>query len=152
MKDIIELQFKVTCKIIQRQQTTRNMLYTHFVSTEVKQRLELYIYSSGPSWCVIEWTFIIDAGTYVLQFHAGIILWSPTPSNAKSKHEWSHKCGPHIFLYDIHRNGFTFYPAFCQSLILIFGFIFLNLVYLYFIVKYRFELVWNTFSLCINIL
>jgi hypothetical protein len=79
--DISELQFEVNCKIIRRQQTTRNVVYIHFLSAEVKGRVELYLYSpSGPSWHVVEQTFIIDAGTFVLLFHAGIIPWSPTPN------------------------------------------------------------------------
>lgn len=43
--------------------------------------------------------------------------------------------------YDSHRNGYTFYLDFCQSLMLSFGFIFLKLAYLYFSVKYTFKLV-----------
>jgi len=63
----------VTCKIIQRQQTTRNIVCTHFMCTEVKQRVELYVYSpSGPSWHVVERTFIIVTGTFVLQFHVSV--------------------------------------------------------------------------------
>ena len=73
MTNIIELQFRVTCKIIKRQQTTRNIVYTHFVSIEVKQRVELYIYSpSGPSWHVVEWTFVIVTETFVPQFHVSV--------------------------------------------------------------------------------